>query len=112
MIKVTSLLQHDLAVPLRPDIGNKSPIVVLKGATAQGPGITETDRLDAVTIARLTHAYGKRPTDGNVENAQELDGEGNPRFLEIGLLTFTQLDGSPLGEKPKDEQKSGKRSAA
>lgn len=111
MIKVTSKLAHALSVPLRPELGINSPIVTIPAATPAGPGTLETDQLDAVTIARLTHIYGRRPNDGDTENASENDGTGHSRYLEIGLLTFTKLDGSPLGKKPEDEGKSGKRAA-
>ena len=105
MIKVTSRLQHALNVPLRPDLGTNSPIITIPPANAAGPGEIETDRLDSVTIARLTHAYGRRPTDGDVENASENDGKGHSRYLEIGLLSFTQLDGKELGVKPEESKK-------
>jgi hypothetical protein len=106
MIRVESKLGHDLSVPLRPEMGNKSPVLVIPMATPQGPGVVETDKLDSVTIARLTYHYGRRARDGKNENTAEVDSDGRPRFLEIGLLKFTDTDGNPLGQKPEPDAKA------
>jgi hypothetical protein len=94
MIKIESTMLHALSVPLRPEQGNKSPMLTIPPAVGGVPGVIEVPELDAVTIARLKWHYERRPNDGNAKNTAEVDENGEPRFKEIGLLRITITDGA------------------
>jgi len=92
-IRIESMMLHAVAVPLRPEQGNKSPMITIPAMVDGKPGVLELPELDAVTIARLTWHYCRRPNDGNAKNTAEVDENGEPRFKDIGLLTITITDG-------------------
>lgn len=89
MIRIESTMSHAVSVPLRPEQGNKSPMLVIPACVAGVPGVVELAELDAVTIARLKWHYERRPNDGNAKNTAEVDENGEGRFKEIGLLKIT-----------------------
>lgn len=104
MIRIESTMLHAVAVPLRPEQGNKSPMLVIPAAVGGKPGVLEIAELDAVTIARLKWHYDRRPTDGNAKNQSEVDENGESRFKEIGLLKITVLDGSPTRARVRADE--------
>jgi hypothetical protein len=95
MIRITSTMLHAVAVPLRPEQGNKSPMLTIPPCVNGVPGVIEIAELDAVTIARLRWHYERRPNDGNAKNTAEVDENGEYRFKDIGLLKITITDGAP-----------------
>lgn len=99
MIRIESTMLHAVAVPLRPEQGNKSPMITIPPMVAGVPGVLELPELDAVTIARLTWHYSRRPNDGNAKNTNEVDENGEPRFKEIGLLKITLMGGPGPSKK-------------
>lgn len=99
MIRIESTMLHAVSVPLRPEQGNKSPMLVIPASVGGVPGVVEVPELDAVTIARLKWHYERRPNDGNAKNTAEVDENGENRFKEIGLLRITITDTS-TAKKP------------
>ncbi len=93
MIRIESKTLCQLCIPLDPMKGNRSRMLTIPPATAAGPGVVELSELDAVTLARLRWHYDRRPHDGNATNDKETDDDGNPRFLEIGILKITVTGG-------------------
>lgn len=89
MIRLESNLLHDLAVPLKPEAGNRSPMLKIPAASAAGPGVVEIESIDSVVLSRLRWHYVRRPNDGNTKNTAEFDKNGEPRFHEIGLLKIS-----------------------
>jgi hypothetical protein len=99
MIRIESTMLHAVSVPLRPEQGNKSPMLVIPASKGGEPGVVELAELDAVTIARLKWHYERRPNDGNAKNTNEVDENGEPRFKEIGLLRIIITDGTAPAPK-------------
>jgi len=100
MIRIESTMLHALSVPLRPEQGNKSEMLHIPASVGGKPGVLELDQLDAVTIARLTWHYGRRPNDGNAKNTAETDENGEYRFKDIGLLKITITNGTAAKAAP------------
>ena len=79
MIKVTSILEHDLSVQLAANPGQRPRSVTIAGMVNGKPGVTELPYMDAVTLARLRWHYDRRPRN-------PIDPTSD--YLEIGLLKF------------------------
>jgi hypothetical protein len=102
MIRITNTSLCNLSIPLQPEKGNRSKMLTIPAASPQGAGVAEIEAIDAITLARLRWHYDRRPFDGNASNKSETDENGNPRFLEIGILKF-ELDGAEPQEPKKTE---------
>jgi len=81
MIRFESQMLHVLAVPLQPEKGNKSRMLKIPAATANGPGVIEIPEIDSIVLARLKHHYERRVIEGKMH--------------EVGLLKITFTDDAP-----------------
>ncbi len=96
-VRIESNLRHGLDVGIRGPGNSILGYERIPAATADGAGVLETDKLDAITLRRLRWHYEWRPTDPKNAAMKKEDLQPS-QIQEIGLLQITVM---PAGTKPK-----------
>jgi hypothetical protein len=99
-IRIESKMQHALDVPLPGPGKSIRGTVRIPKATKDGPGVLETDEIDAKTLSRLRYHYEWRPSDHKLfgKRRDEIPAD---QIVEIGLMRITILP-PEAAPAPKD----------